>query len=211
MPYRGRRRGTYYRRRPARPSTWIRNSETISARIDADQVAAIDLLAPLHTGDAVMKVGGQYDAAPSATGRTVVRIIGSFLIRWHITDPVTQFQLNDGAWMGIVVLPWIADTVSETVDIPAIPNISRRDPNYAANLEDWMFWRHISAFEDQTTDSTSDAVGTGTDRIFVGHFDVRAKRNLRELGETPLFCMRPAGADTQGIETLTVTTSTLLR
>lgn len=212
MPYR-RRSGSYYRRRPRRgTTTWVRNNEGSlpSGRLGVNDIWAVDLLAPLHTQDSVMKVGGQYENAPSATGTTITRIRLSLYVRWHRDDPA-QFEFSDGAWMGCIVGTWPYDTATHKITAPAAPDQHPWDPVLGANTEDWLAWSYMSALDPvRVGPEISDTTGTGFDRVYYSDFDIRSKRRIADMGDTCVFAIKPNGAGTQGIDEVQVTTSTLL-
>lgn len=211
MPYR--RTGRAYRRRsPSRPTMWVRNVAYDTDRTNWNAIWMADLLAPLHTGQSQLKVGGAYEAAPSGVGKTVVRIHLGLRLFYHIDDPATQFMWNDGAYIGIRVDTWPHDSEVHTIDpTPPSTDPSLWDPKEGANTEDWLFWQYVSALDDKYVDSTSDVTGTGTDRVYAREFDVRSKRRIRDLGDSLVLCIRPDGSDTQGIDMIHCNSSVLLR
>lgn len=171
-------------------------------------MAAVDLLAPLHNAEPVLKIGGQYDTAPSSTGRTCIRIHGSLKLHWSAT--ANAFEFDDGAYIGIKVGVWPYDTAGHTFPAPTGGDILPVDPIGAANTTDWMFWRRVHIWDDQhVTDAPISA--TDDDYIGVWEFDVRSKRKIAEMGQTLIFCINPSGSGSQGVEAFEVTTSALLR
>lgn len=210
MPYRGRRTGTYYRRRRQAPTTWVRHDYSYTSRLTPSQILCIDLLAPLHTAEAILKIAGAYTNAPSTTGKTVLRVHGQIFSRWNATAG-TGPDFTDGFFVGIQVVPWAYDQVHKVFDatqVPAGVESPRIDPIQAANTADWSYWQNVRAAEQNTTWFGTASPWTGN---LMTRFDQRARRSMRELGESLVMSIRPDGPGTAGVESLEITTSTLLR
>lgn len=211
MPYR--RSNRYYRRRRSTASNlWIRNLYT-AGQTDADTMQTVDLLAPLHTQDAVLKIGGQYDAAPSAVGSLVARVHIKLVAHWEKAADPAVWNFSDGMWYGLKVATWPYDTPNHDVDRPTAPDFSEFDPRDGANTEDWMAWGFKSIFEESaagTYDDISGGLGA-SHAIGTWEIDVRSKRRLRELGDTTVFCFVAGGSGTQNIKETHVLSSVLLQ
>lgn len=210
MPYR-RNRGSYYRRRPARGQTmWVRNNVQSGGQYADDTLFAVDLLAPLHTDDAILKVGGQYSEAPSGFSRTILRIRLQYICIWGTSIGPDALRNDDRMALGIAVAPWKVDTASTTVNIEA-GTTHGYDPWNSANTTDWLFWHHYTPFDaDHETYGSLAIAGGITDTIVASkYYDVRSRRRIKELGETPILFTRYIGAGA-GPSVQNVTSSVLL-
>lgn len=207
MVYRRRRS---YRSSRSRPEyTWIRNQVSNATTMASTDLAKVDLLAPLHYPSTVLGripgPGADTQAVVGTKGCTIVRILGDLILRPYATTP--PLHIGAGCFTGIYVGRFQHAEATYQRTAALSEPYDEDDPQSSANVTDWMWWRHTSAWRDPCIVSTTSGGGAWN----TINIDVKARRVLREIGDTVIFSVRPAAAGGAIQADWQLSTSVLLR
>lgn len=211
MAYRRRANYRSFSRRSRPNYLWVRNHDAFTTTITGAQYCALDLLAPVHYDQQLMRIPGPGTGQPALDlqNSVVTRVIGQVYV--HMVDPSPPATTNFQIVWGVTVANWQQDAPGAIATMATAEPFDRLDPFHSANTTDWMGWGAITPLgKDQVAlDSTS---GAGSDASTISYtFDIKSRRRMTEIGQTLLFAAAPMAPGASLNWELGLTTSVLLR